>query len=106
MRDFSLGYDLHGEHFGLGVSLSEPPERFGVREWRRDGDCVETLYVPERTCVPRIVPRTFNGDIEPSFWQAVCDCGWVVGEDGTPNLSEFEHVDNYCGGCGARVVVG
>lgn len=47
----------------------------------------------ERTCVPHVEPKTFTGDTEPSFYQAVCDCGWIVGEDGTPNLSEFEHVD-------------
>lgn len=59
----------------------------------------------ERTCIPHVEPRTFTGDAKPSFYQAICDCGWIVGEDGTPNLSEFEHVDPYCGGCGAKVVV-
>lgn len=59
----------------------------------------------KRTCKPHVVPRTFVGDTEPSFWQSLCDCGWIVGEDGTPNLSEFEHVDNFCGGCGCEVVV-
>lgn len=59
----------------------------------------------ERTCVPRVVPRSFSGDSEPSFYQAVCDCGWVVGEDGASSLSDFEHIDTYCGGCGAKVVV-
>ena len=58
----------------------------------------------ERTCVPRVVPRSFTGDSEPSFYQAICDCGWIVGEDGASNLSDFEHVDPYCGGCGAKVV--
>lgn len=48
MRDFSLGYDLHGEHFGLGVSLSEPPERFGVREWRRDHKRGKTVFLERR----------------------------------------------------------
>lgn len=67
-----------------------------VSEWN-------TRY--ERTCAPHVVARTFTGDVNPSFWQAVCDCGWIVGEDGTPNLIEFEHIDNYCGGCGAKVVV-
>lgn len=61
--------------------------------------------VVDRACVPHVEPKTFTGDTEPSFYQAVCDCGWVVGEDGTSNLLEFEHVDNYCGGCGAKVVV-
>lgn len=60
----------------------------------------------ERTCVPHVEPKTFTGDTEPSFYQAICDCGWIVGEDGTPNLSEFEHVDNYCAGCGARITEG
>lgn len=60
----------------------------------------------ERTCVPRVVPRSFSGDSEPSFYQAICDCGWVVGEDGASSLSDFEHVDPYCGGCGAKVVRG
>lgn len=60
----------------------------------------------ERTCVPRVVPRSFSGDSEPSFYQAVCDCGWIVGEDGASSLSDFEHVDPYCGGCGAKVEKG
>ena len=82
MRDFSLGYDLRGEHFGLGLSLSEPPERFGVREWRKDGDCVETFYVPERTCHIVIedecpVCSACGEDIDPSF--AACPyCGAKV----------------------------
>lgn len=59
----------------------------------------------KRTCKPHIVARTFRGDSKPSFWQALCDCGWIVGEDGTPNLNEFTHVDNFCGGCGAEVIV-
>lgn len=58
----------------------------------------------ERTCVPRVVPRSFSGDSEPSFYQAICDCGWIVGEDGASSLSDFEHIDTYCGGCGAKVV--
>lgn len=60
----------------------------------------------ERTCRPHVVACTFAGHTEPSFWQAKCDCGWIVGEDGTPNLEEFEHIDDYCGGCGAKVVTG
>lgn len=57
----------------------------------------------ERTCIPHVEPRTFTGDTEPSFYQAICDCGWVVGEDGASSLSDFEHVDNYCGGCGVKI---
>lgn len=59
----------------------------------------------ERTCIPHVEPRALTVDTEPSFYQAICECGWIVGEDGTSNLSEFEHVDSYCGCCGARVVV-
>lgn len=59
----------------------------------------------ERTCIPYVEPRALTVDTEPSFYQAICECGWIVGEDGTSNLSEFEHVDSYCGCCGARVVV-
>lgn len=58
----------------------------------------------ERTCIPHVEPRALTVDTEPSFYQAICECGWIVGEDGTSNLSEFEHVDSYCGCCGARVV--
>ena len=57
----------------------------------------------ERTCIPHVEPRTFTGDTEPSFYQAICDCGWVVGEDGASSHSDFEHVDLYCGGCGAKI---
>ena len=104
MNDFSLGYVLDGKHFGTGIGIGKLPEAFAVREHLEDGGYVETSYVPERTCVPRVVPRSFTGDSEPSFYQAICDCGWIVGEDGASSLSDFEHVDPYCGGCGAKVV--
>lgn len=59
----------------------------------------------KRTCKPTIKERhIMAGGEEYSFWQAICDCGWIVGEDGTPNLSEFKDIDNYCGNCGVEVI--
>lgn len=94
------GYDVDCK---CGISFStvccfetpEEAEEYGIRQWNTR---------TERTCVPRVVPRSFSGDSEPSFYQAICDCGWIVGEDGASSLSDFEHVDPYCGGCGAKVV--
>ena len=59
----------------------------------------------ERTCKPNLTERKIDANGETyRFWQAVCECGWVVGEDGVDDLSKFESLDNYCGGCGARVI--
>lgn len=48
MADFSLGYELNGEHHGLGVSLGSPPDSFSVREHHSDGSYTESRYVLER----------------------------------------------------------
>lgn len=59
----------------------------------------------QKTCKPTLKEVNIKIGIEKFFtWQAICDCGEVVGESGTSNLSEFEHVDNYCCNCGAKIV--
>ncbi|MCI9130331.1 MAG: hypothetical protein HFJ65_08530 [Eggerthellaceae bacterium] len=96
------GYDIYHVDLDRAVSFKCP---LAMPQYYNKEDAVAAVNTrAERTCKPRIIARTLVGYKEPCFWQAVCDCGWIVGEDGTPNLSEFEHLDNYCGGCGAKVV--
>lgn len=103
MRDFSLGYDLHGERLGLGVSLSEPPERFGVREWRKDGDCAETFYFPERTCVPILVQQKSKYVDSECGDEIYSACGHFLRVVQPPKKMQSLR-PNYCPNCGARVV--
>lgn len=56
----------------------------------------------ERTCNPYV--KAFKIGENFVEYQAICDCGYPVGVDGTPNLEDFEHIENYCGGCGAKVI--
>ena len=104
MRDFSLGYDLHGEHFGLGVGLCELPEMFTVREHRDDGTYVETPYVPRRTCTPlRKNGERFDPDDEDSSLDAICsECHGYLGE----GQDVFFVRKAFCASCGAKVVTG
>lgn len=62
----------------------------------------------KRTCKPSIRERHIKvEDEEFSFFQAICDCGNIVGEGDTPNLSELaerNNLDKFCSECGAEVL--
>ncbi len=82
MVDFSLGYDVSGEHYGLGVGLSKPPDCFTVREHLENGTYTETDYVPKRTCRVLFedecpVCSECQQDIDP-LWVACPYCGAEV----------------------------
>lgn len=89
MVDFSLGYDVSGEHYGLGVGLSKPPDCFTVREHREDGSYIKTDYVPKRTC------NKVPGKMHYGERRLKCsECGYGLGD------SRWV----FCPKCGAEIV--
>lgn len=77
---------------GLAIAV-ENDEQKAIEAWNTRA---------ERTCKPHVKAFKIGEDLVE--YQALCDCGYPVGVDGTPNLEEFESIDNYCGHCGAKVV--
>lgn len=127
MNDISLGYVLDGRHYGTGIGIGKLPEAFAVREHVEDGECVETLYVPERTChyFPDEWQSAFDendeeietGETFADGCDYSCDiCGFTMlgGEDGgwfdeTPGEYggwNYKPRFNFCPNCGAKVEMG
>ena len=94
MNDLILGYVLDGRYFGTGVGIGKLPEAFAVREHVEDDGCVETLYVPERTCNPVYDEQIVD---HGKFDAYTCDiCG--------DYFAMFGYVrPRFCPSCGSRV---
>lgn len=107
MIDFSLGYESDGEHHGLGVGLSKPPDSFTVREHLEDGTYIEAVYAPKRTC------KNLHPDPDKGFICSECSAlirdncvgKSCVDNDGVRWYSTSTmHNFNRCPNCGAEVV--
>lgn len=88
MIDFSLGYESGGEHHGLGVGLSNPPDSFTVRGHLEDGTYIEMAYSPKRTC------HKLPGKMGYQGRKVACsECGYGLGD------SRW----HFCPKCGAEI---
>lgn len=97
MIDYSLGYELDGEHHGLGLGLSKPPDSFTVREHLEGGLYIETAYMPKRTC--QMEPH-------PDYDLVTCsNCGYE--EEKLiliPTVENASFDGKFCPNCGAEVI--
>lgn len=106
MDDFSLGYESGGEHHGLGVGLSNPPDSFTVREHLEDGTYIETVYVLKRTCKMDVIATGENAFYEGYERIFHCrSCGaeraiYAFNEDG----DAWSEMPKFCSECGSEVI--